>query len=193
MPETHSNRYATDTAHDWNAIVESYGPLVWNTAYRVLNHHAEALDCYQEVFADAFESSRNRPVEDWPSLLKWLSVRRAIDRVRQRTRMGRHEVLSPPLVDSAATADEPHETAQFQELLDAVIRELAELPELQAEAFWLGGVEQMSYAAVAEQLGVAKHSVKVLVHRARQHLRQSLRTFVERGKDHATRHEWQAR
>ena len=102
MSDTNDNTRPAQNAHDWDAIVEAHGPLVWNTVYRVLNHHADALDCYQQVFADAFESSRSRAVEDWPSLLKWLSVRRAIDRVRQRTRVAKREFFSLALASARA-------------------------------------------------------------------------------------------
>ena len=44
----------------------------------------------------------------------------------------------------------------------------------QAEAFWLQCVEQMSQSEIGEHLGVTTGAVGVLVHRARQRLRQTL-------------------
>ncbi len=179
--------------HDWDEICESYGPLVWSTVYRVLNHHAESLECYQDVFLEAFTKTRERPVDDWPSLLKWLSVRRAIDRLRQRTRLAKRVVYSPDAGDRGSTDSEPTETAQFNELLDRVSNELAQLPEHQSEAFWLGCVEQMSYAAVAEHLGIKKNAVGVLIHRARFRLKQVLGDSDQRRDEGVSTHvsrEW---
>ena len=33
---------------EWPAIVRDYGPIVWKTAYRLLSHHDDAADCFQE-------------------------------------------------------------------------------------------------------------------------------------------------
>ena len=99
--------------HDWEQICETHGPLVWSTVYRVLNDHTRALDCYQDVFLEAFERTADREVRDWPSLLRWLSVRRAIDRLRQRSRTDGKRVTSPDLSNSVVVADGPVETARL--------------------------------------------------------------------------------
>lgn len=160
--------------HDWSQICELHGPVVWNTVYRALNDYTQALDCYQDVLLEAFQRTKDRHVEDWPSLLRWLSIRRAIDRLRQRKRLDAKVVVSFELSELAAANDGPVEAAQLNELLDRVCEELANLPERQAEAFWLRCIEQMSYAAIARQLGVDANEVGVLVHRARLRLRKLL-------------------
>ena len=38
---------------DWSQIVQEHGPLVWRTAYRLLNHEADAADCFQRTFVSA--------------------------------------------------------------------------------------------------------------------------------------------
>jgi RNA polymerase sigma factor (sigma-70 family) len=161
--------------HDWDQICKVHGPLVWRTVYRTLNDYTQALDCYQDVLLEAFERTKDRPVDDWPSLLCWLSVRRAIDRLRQRIRMDRKVVVSSVLSESLATVDAPLEAAQLNELMDRICEELAVLPERQAEAFWLRSVEQMSYSAIAEHLDVDTNQVGVLVHRTRLRLRKLLK------------------
>lgn len=163
--------------HDWDAVCDRYGPLVWGTVYRVLNDYGHALDCYQEVFLEVFERTRNRPVDDWPSLLRWLAVRRAIDRLRQRARIDAKVVGSPELLSSFAGTDGPVEAAQLNELMDRVCNELARLPKQQAEVFWMRSVERMSYAEIAQQLGITSNKVGVLVHRARARLRAELANF----------------
>ena len=47
---------------DWPAIVRRHGPTVWRTAYRLLNDHADAADCFQETFLSALEMSRRQKV-----------------------------------------------------------------------------------------------------------------------------------
>ncbi len=48
------------------------------------------------------------------------------------------------------------------------------MPADQAEVFWLRTVEELSYEEIAEQMGIDANHVGVLLHRARQKLRQWL-------------------
>ncbi len=165
-------------AHDWDELYRAHGPMVWATVCRVLNDHADALDCCQEVFLEAFRQARDRPVDDWPSLLKWLSVRRAIDGLRRRKRehaLGRPGGDAMEVVPSRELSSE---SVELQELMACLTTELAALPARQAEAFWLRSVEQMSYAEIAVQMQTDTNAVGVLIHRARQTLCQSLSAFA---------------
>ena len=160
--------------HDWDKICEEFGPLVWAAVYRVLNDHAHALDCYQDVMLEAFEKARSREVADWPSLLRWLAVRRAIDRLRQRKRAEAFATVSSTTLDNVVTQNGPLEAVQLNELMDRLCDELRNLPQRQAEAFWSRCVEDMSYAEIAAQLETDANEVGVLIHRAKLRLREAL-------------------
>lgn len=126
---------------DWSAILTEHGAAVWRTVYRLLNHHADASDCYQEVLLAAWRFTRAHPVEDWVPFLITLATRRAIDRLRHRYR-GRNEVVAPDGVpEPSSEADCPIQRAAAHELMDRVREGLAGLPEKQAEVFWLSCVE----------------------------------------------------
>src|SRR5262249_60633532 len=71
---------------DWPLILAEHGPGVWRTVYRLLDHHADAQDCYQDVFLAAWRFAQRRQVADWASFLTSLATRRAMDRLRQRYR-----------------------------------------------------------------------------------------------------------
>lgn len=157
--------------HDWEQLCQTHGPLVWNTVYRLLNNHSDALDCYQEVFLDLFRRTADQSVENWASLVTWLSVRRAIDALRQRKRETLKGSESVELVADYRSTDKAFE---LHELMERLATELAKLPDRQAESFWLRAVEQMSYLEIAELMGTDANEVGVLIHRARQSLRLSL-------------------
>src|SRR5713226_2297346 len=70
---------------DWPLILAEHGPTVWRTVYRLLDHHADALDCYQETFLAAWRFAERAPVADWPSFLTSLATRRAMDRLDSAT------------------------------------------------------------------------------------------------------------
>src|SRR3712207_5660453 len=72
---------------DAEKIVAEHGRSVWRTVYRLLNHHADACDAYQDVFLSAFDTARKRNVDSWAALLGVLATRRAMDRLRQRYRV----------------------------------------------------------------------------------------------------------
>ena len=160
--------------HDWKEIRQRHGSLVFGVASRILKHHDQALDCVQEVFLEAFQHCPQHPVENWSALLRWISVRRALDRLRKQRRFADrfdtdHDAALLPAVER-----HPSDELEFQELIDRVRREVTRLPDRQGEAFWLRCVEQRSSAEVAEQLGTDANAIGVLVHRARMRLRELL-------------------
>ena len=141
--------------------------MVWSSVYRILNDHADALDCYQEVFFEAYRQTGGRSVDDWPSLLKWLSVRRAIDGLRRRKRQDAVGRTSGDALDFVAGRDDVTDAVQLQELMDRLTSELANIPDRQAEAFWLRCVERLTYAEIARQMESDTSEIGVLIHRAR--------------------------
>ena len=154
--------------HDWQTINEVHGPLVWKVVYRILQSHSESLDCYQDVLLEAFEHSQATTIRNWPAFLRWIAVRRGIDRLRrrQKSRLGSNQDI-----ESLARFDRPVSSSlELNELMDRLKAELATLPASQAEAFWLRFIEQMSYSEIAGQMNIDKGAVGVLIHRARAHV-----------------------
>ena len=159
---------------DWDAIVATYGPAVWRTAYRLLHRHEDALDCCQETFLAAYRAAGRAPIGDWTSFLTTIATRQAIDRLRQRVRLrGRSLPLDgvPEPVDSCSS---PIVQAQWTERLEQVRRLLAEMPAKQAEVFWLSSVEEVPHSEIRRQMGITQVEVRVLLHRARARLRAAL-------------------
>jgi RNA polymerase sigma factor (sigma-70 family) len=159
---------------DWHQLREQFGPLVWTTVYRILADDAEAADCFQDVFAEVLERASPDAVRDWAAFLRWLAVRRALSRLRQRRKEASRRAVSVDVAVLATIARNPAEEAEWNELVERVRQAAARLPGQQGEAFWLRCVEQMDYAAIGAHLGVNANTVGVLVHRARQQLSRSL-------------------
>jgi RNA polymerase sigma-70 factor (ECF subfamily) len=157
---------------DWGRIVTDHGPAVWATALRILRHHEDAQDCYQQTFLDAFRSDSRGPATNWIALLLTIAARRAIDRLRERiaARERRKEAVASAafVTPFAATGDHVRQV----ELMDSLRAGLAGLPEKQAVAFWLRSVEDLSYAEIAAELEIDANQVGVLIHRARASLKR---------------------
>jgi RNA polymerase sigma-70 factor (ECF subfamily) len=150
---------------DWERIVREHGPRVFGTAWRILGHAADAEDVVQEVFLQAHQLQRTRPIRFWGAFLRRLAACRALDRLRQRR-------ATVPLDghDTATADDGPEEAAIGHELASRLRAAIARLPEREAGVFCLRYYEELSYEEIAESLGIAPGAVGVALHKARAKL-----------------------
>lgn len=161
--------------YDWQTIVEEHGPLVWQTAYRLLANYADAADCFQEAFLAALEVSRRQRVHNLPGLLVRLTTTRAIDRLRQRGRQDKRQANVADLGQKTGVVD-PLDQLQAQDLAERLRDAIGRLPPQEARVFCLRHVSQMSYQQIARELKVGISVVGVSLHRAKARLREILTT-----------------
>ena len=170
---------------DWPMILAKHGPAVWRTVYRLLDHHADAQDCYQETLLAAWRFVERQPVGDWASFLTSLATRRALDRLRQRYRNRTHVISIAAAPEPSSEAGSPLGHASANELMDRMRVGMAELPDKQAEVFWLSCVEGLSHQQISGRMEIPPGEVRVLLHRARTHLREILdRSATTEGEHH---------
>jgi RNA polymerase sigma-70 factor, ECF subfamily len=155
---------------DWEAILAEHGTAVWHTVYRLLDHDADALDCYQETLVAGWQFAERHPVADWRAFLVSLAARRAMDRLRQRYRSRNLFLSLNRVAEPSSEADCPLRQAGATELMQRVRVGMAELPERQAEVFWLSCLEGLSHQQIGERLQIVPGEVRVLLHRARTRL-----------------------
>mgnify|MGYP005852142321 CR=1 FL=1 len=159
---------------DWDQILREHGRLVWQRVYRLLGHHADASDCFQEVFVSALDVARREQVNNWPGLLLRLATARALDRLRQRIR--RSDRYQEPDESFEAPGDDPTplEHAESAELANRLREALVQLPPQQAEAFSRRFFDDLSYDQIAAGMGISPNAAGVLIHRARTRLAKLL-------------------
>lgn len=159
---------------DWSQVVEEYGPIVWRTAHRLLNNHADACDCFQRTFISALELERTEGIRNWPALLKRLATARALECVRHRRRESNRltALAESSVIDRKVTG--PLKAAEASELGEHLREALGDLETRQAQVFCLACLDGLSYQEIAEQLLVTVDHVGVLLNRARTTLRQRL-------------------
>src|SRR5262245_58061854 len=155
---------------DWGPILAEHGATVWRTVDRLLAHHHDAQDCYQETFVAALRFARSQAIADWPAFLVSLATRRAMDRLRQRYRSGQRLISIEAVPEPSSEADDPLQLARATELMERVRQGMAALPEKQAEVFWLSCLEGLSHQQIAEHMEIPPGDVRVLLHRARARL-----------------------
>ncbi|OHB68431.1 MAG: hypothetical protein A2Y77_09880 [Planctomycetes bacterium RBG_13_62_9] len=160
--------------HDWQAIVKDCGPLVWQTAYRLLGNHTDAADCFQETFLAALELSRREPVRNVSGLLVRLATTRAIDRLRQRGRQEHRQADGCDCEELTAGESDPASHAQTHELAGRLREAIGRLPGQEAQAFCLRYLNDMSYRQIARELDMGINTVGVALYRAKARLREDL-------------------
>jgi len=156
---------------DWQQILADFGPEVWRTIRSLVGNEADARDCYQVVFLDAFRYAKKHQVENWKALLKRMARLRALDQLRRKYRQSN-------VLDDSATADEaistepsPDAGLHTSELSEKLRAGLAELTPQQAEAFAMRYVDQLSYDEIAERLASNRNAIGAMLSRARKQLR----------------------
>jgi RNA polymerase sigma factor (sigma-70 family) len=161
--------------HDWPVIVKDCGPIVWQTAYRLLGNHADTADCFQDTFLAALEVSRREHVRNVAGLLVRLATTRAIDRLRQRGRQARRQVDGHDGEDlSSSSQPDPAGRAQTQELAWQLREAIGGLPPQEAKVFCLRYLSEMSYRQIARELNIGINAVGVSLYRAKARLREAL-------------------
>jgi len=54
---------------DWQVIIEEHGPVVWQTACRLLGNRADAAYCFQETIVSTLEFFRRKRLRNFSALL----------------------------------------------------------------------------------------------------------------------------
>ena len=171
---------------NWNAIVTRDGSLVWRTLWRLLGDRTDVEECFQETFVAALKLSRRQPIDSWPAVLSRLATARAMDRLRSRYRIRnlqrpqreQESLLAQGSADALAAAVSteagPTEQAIAAELSQRLRMALAQLPDKQAELFYLFALDGWTQLDLAERFAMTENAVAVAIHRARQELKELL-------------------
>ena len=171
---------------DWQTIIKKHGPVVWQTAYRLLGNHADACDCFQETFICALKVCNRQQVKNFPALLARLATTRAIDQLRRRIRQESNNSIIDYESDASNKNPDPANLVQQQELGEKLRKALIRLPVQEAQVFCLRYLNEMSYRKIAKELEIDTNTVGVLLYRAKEKLRKSLAAFSNEQKSEVT-------
>ena len=172
---------------NWDAVVASDGPAVWRTLWRLLADRADVEECFQETFLAALRLSEREEVQSWPAALCSIATARAMDRLRRRYRAAGRlpiETHGPALArdhlaEAPSSEASPEQRAVAAELSDRLREALTQLPERQAEIFYLHALCGWSYREVGERMRMTDSAVGVAIHRARLRLRELLSDYPQ--------------
>lgn len=151
-------------------LVIRYQKPVFNVALRMLHDRQDALDVAQITFLNAFEHLGDYdPAFRFYSWLYRIAINESLNALALRKPRGELD---------ANTVDEspgPDRTAEGDQALQAIEDALMQIsPELRTVTV-LRHITQLSYADIAEALGLPEKTVKSRLHSARERLRERLR------------------
>jgi RNA polymerase sigma-70 factor (ECF subfamily) len=171
-------------------LFNRYAPRVINFACRFLHSQAEAEDIAQEVFLRVYKGRERfdgaKPFRPW---LFAITSRLISNRLRDNKRHP-HIPLEPvtnedetaAILPIPETALRPDQVMDQQEKIQAVQAALRALPENQRTVVLLARFEEMSYDEIAQATDLSVASVKSLLFRAKQTLKQVLIPYLRHKK-----------
>ncbi|MHC4948109.1 MAG: RNA polymerase sigma factor [Planctomycetota bacterium] len=146
-------------------MFETHRHDVYRWAYRLLGRHDDALDAAQDVFLQFCRRPADDPPRHPRAWLRRVTVNRSIDLLRRR----RDSAAAPANV--AAT---PPATAGRDDLRAAVGRALARLTDAQRDVVIAKVHDDLTFAEIAAEQGLAVPTVKTHYLRALRTLRAAL-------------------
>ena len=162
--------------NDFEKLVTAYEKNVYNIALRMVGDPDDAADMTQETFIKAYRAlSGFRGDSKFSSSLYRIASNVCLDFLRSRSR---HPQVSLSTVDEDDRAtfelpdmrQNPEEQLMKKLGMEAVRRGLEQLPEQQRQILVLRELGGLSYAELAQTLGLEEGTVKSRIFRARKRL-----------------------
>ena len=149
-------------------LVDRYQRPILRFCQRLLGPGEDAHDLFQDVFLQAFRALEG--LRDPGAFRTWL-FRIAVRRARRVRRAVLRTKQEPPEL----TAPEQADPLERRERLDAMRRELAQLPPRQREVIELRHDQGLSYAEIAAILDIQEDAARASHYQGLRRLRRVLR------------------
>jgi RNA polymerase sigma-70 factor (ECF subfamily) len=167
-------------------LIRRHRDLIYGTAYRMLGAFcSEAEDVAQQVFIRAYRAApRYKPTAKFTTWLLTICRNVVFSQLKKSVRR-RTVPLDPiyhenegecPFSDpSSARADEDTLRNELEKRIQALMQEL---PPKQRQALILRHQQDLDYKTIAQIMGASERAVKSLLFRARDTLRERLKSYL---------------
>ena len=179
-------QYSTGNTEALEEIFQRYKKAMFNYAFRMLSHRADAEDVVGEVFYILTrEKDRYRPKGKFSTWLYTIAHNVCVNRIRKRARVVFLWQKKDPYAheyeqwDIPDTKDLPDTVAGSRDMASYVKKAVEKLPMLQREAVILREYHGFTYQEMSRVLGCSESKVKILLFRARERLRKGLLPYIE--------------
>lgn len=171
----------------FDELVERYSGQVYALLTRFLGARGRREDLVQEVFLRVIRArERYRPTARFSTWLYRIVFNLSVNETQ---RAGAKELRSldglsgvddaGPFEVEDGSAPDPSQGLERDDVVRAVRRAIAALPETQRMALVLAKYHDLPYVEIAKVLDSSEKAVKSLIHRARETLRTTLAPFLQ--------------
>lgn len=156
-------------------LIDNWKDSLFRFFDRSLNNKADAEDLTQKVFIRIYQSaSKYQPRAKFSTYLFTVARNLLIDEINKKNRF-HVSVYDDDWIQNQV--DERHvELAEWNELLNHAMKEM---PEYFRTSLLLRVQKELSYSEIAEIMKVSESRVKTWIHRARGHLKKSLKSWIK--------------
>jgi RNA polymerase sigma-70 factor (ECF subfamily) len=147
---------------------ETYRPLLFSIAYRMLGSASEADDVLQDAYP-RYASASGQPIRSLKAYLSTIVTRLCLDRLKA-ARTAREQYLGPWLPEPVLTVDDAdlqREAERHESITLAFLVLLEALTPQERAVFLLREVFEYDYAEIADILGMSAANCRQLFHRAK--------------------------
>lgn len=159
-------------------IVKQYEKKVYNLALRYLKNHDDALDISQEVFLQVYQNlAQFRGDAQFSTWVYRVTFNKCVDTLRKQQKIRKNVVMSVDdeiFFETGGDRISVEQEYECRETLAAVMRIVDTLPDEQKAVVLLRYIKDLSYAQIAEILGVAEGTVKSRLNRARLKIKEQM-------------------
>lgn len=182
------NQFNSGNEEAFAELIQRYQHKIYNTTYRMLGNHEDALDIAQESFIRIYKSLGNFKGES--SFSTWLfriSTNICRDELRKRQRKLKTYSISSEK-DNKNTIDNlggeknnPERISISKEINTQIQEKINQLPSEQRSVLILREFQDLSYQEIANILEISMGTVKSRLSRARRSLREDLNKIIKNG------------
>jgi RNA polymerase sigma-70 factor (ECF subfamily) len=174
-----ASRVAEGNKHAFEMLIRKHERLVVHMVGRVVNNSEDLEEICQDVFLKVYEKISEFNFQS--KLSTWIATiayRHAINHLRKK----RIEVSDIPEDESYEqhfiSADDPFESLEDHEMEAAILKLIEKLPAHYKVVLTLYHLENMNYAEIGEATGMPEGTVKNYLFRARQLLKEKVKTYL---------------
>ncbi len=179
--------------HDPETWMDLYGDFLYRFALLRVRDSTAAEDLVQETFLAALGAYKN--FKGHSTLRTWLTAilkNKSVDHIRNTAKERRRFEIKylDNVIDAnfsgkvelpfrhCKRSDTPMKHYDHKEFMDILYKCLSEVPGRRAEVFIMKEIEGLSTKEICEDLNITSTNCWVILHRARQHVRACIKTYL---------------
>jgi len=160
---------------------ESYRPLLFSIAYRMLGSAMDAEDIVQEAFL-RYQGASNTNIEMPKAFLTTVVTRLCLDQLKS-ARVQRESYIGPWLPEPLITSNTPFDN-QYESISLAFLVLLESLTPVERAVFLLREVFDYDYRDIARMIDKEETACRQLFHRAKAHVAEHRPRFEASREEH---------